>query len=209
MNKLPFFNIHTCDDHQIVTKGIITLLSEIEGVEYSFSNSKEELLKYLSNHKVDILILDINIKSQNMLYLIPEIKTLHPFLKIILFTNYNSGDVIKEVIKYEIHGFLDKTVTSEEFKKCIIHVQNDKKYLSYESKHDNFIKDKYEMFKDLTERELDVLKLLVKGMTNKQISDNLCISILTVQTHRKNMYQKLQLKGVNELVAFAYENNLY
>jgi DNA-binding CsgD family transcriptional regulator len=65
------------------------------------------------------------------------------------------------------------------------------------------------LLKELTDRELDVIKLLVGGNTNKQIADILCISVFTVQTHRKNIYQKLHLKGVNELVSFAYENNLY
>lgn len=203
------YSIHACDDHEIVTNGIMNVLSEIKNVNFSYSNSKENLLEHLKKHIINILILDINVKSQNMLTVIPDLKSLQQNLKVILFTNYNSGEILKEVLKYDINGFLDKTVSTKEFLTCIYAVLENKKYISYESKKNMFLKDKYELLQELTERELDVLKLLVKGKTNKQIADDLFISVLTVQTHRKNMYQKLQLKGVNELVSFAYENNLY
>jgi DNA-binding NarL/FixJ family response regulator len=204
-----FYSIHACDDHEIVTNGIMKVLSEIKTVTFSYSNSKEDLMEYLKIHPVNLLILDINVKSQNMLALLPDLKVIQPNLKVILFTNYNTGDILKEVLKHDIYGFLDKTVSSKELLTCLFSVLENKKYFSYESKKNFNYRDKYELLQELTERELDVLKLLVQGKTNKQIADDLFISILTVQTHRKNMYQKLQLKGVNELVSFAYENNLY
>jgi len=209
LNLIPSIKIHICDDHPIVIEGILTILSTLTHAKSTFSNSKEELLTFIKTNKIDLLFLDINVKSCNMLALIPKIRQIQPELKIILFTNYNSKEVIKEVVKYNIEAFLDKMASPDEILYCVATVMNEQKYLSFEKKSENFKKDNYQLLKELTDREIDILKLLVKGNTNKQIADVLCISVLTVQTHRKNIYQKLQLKGVNELVSFAYENNLY
>jgi DNA-binding CsgD family transcriptional regulator len=61
---------------------------------------------------------------------------------------------------------------------------------------------------ELTHREREIIKLLIDGFPNKKISDRLNISLATVQTHRRNIYKKLNLKGIGELIAFAYENNI-
>jgi DNA-binding NarL/FixJ family response regulator len=201
--------IHSCDDHHIVAEGIQSILKHIPNVELSTSNSKEGLLSHLKNEKVDILILDINVRSQNMIKMLPEIKALKPGVKILLFTNYSTNDIIKEVVRYDIDGFLEKTEAPSKIISCIKSLQAGKKHLTYQKNQVGTVKDSFELLNELTARELDIFKLLAGGKTNKQIADALFISILTVQTHRKRMYQKLGIKGINELITFAYENNLY
>jgi DNA-binding NarL/FixJ family response regulator len=209
LREETIISIHSCDDHHIVTEGLQALLKEVSNLIVSTSNSKEGLMNYLIKENADILMLDVNVMQQNMIHFIPEIKSIRPKIKVVLFTNYSTNEIIREAIKSDIAGFLEKSANEHEIKHCLNCIIAGKKYLSYQKGEGKYFKDNFEILNALTTRELEVLKLLVRGKTNKQIADELFISILTVQTHRKRMYQKLQLKGVNELVSFAYENNLY
>jgi DNA-binding NarL/FixJ family response regulator len=131
LNLPHSLKIHICDDHPIVIDGLVALLSAMEKAQVTYSNSKEALFNFIKQHKIDLLLLDINVKSCNMLVFVPEVRRLQPELKIILFTNYNSKEVIKEVVKYQIEGFLDKMVPSDVVLQCIHAVLNQQKYLSF------------------------------------------------------------------------------
>lgn len=200
--------IHSCDDHQIVSQGLKAVLCTLPFIEFSSSATPEELIQFLENNTTDVLILDINVSNTNMLSNIPEIKSMQPSMKIVLFTNYCSNQIIKEVVKHKIDGFMEKNASDDEIIDCITNIKVGKPHLPIQNKNQKIIRDNFELAKELTSRELEVLKLLIAGKTNKLISDELFISILTVQTHRKRIYQKLQIKGVNELIAFANQNDI-
>ena len=203
-------HIHVCDDHDLILKSIFNLLKDIPKIrKITESNSKKDLLDFIRKNPVEVLILDVNLKGENMLRSLPDIKKIRPESKLILLTTYDSPSIVKEAMDLDVDGFVSKNTNKEELTFCIEQVLEGKRYVSRERRKEFVFKDNFELLQQLTEREIEVLKCLTKGYTNKRIADELNISILTVQTHRKNMYSKLNLRGVNELVSFAYENNLY
>jgi DNA-binding NarL/FixJ family response regulator len=212
MNAEPTATIrlHICDDHELITSSVLHLLAAFgQASELTVSHSKRELIDFLTTNPVDVLILDINMHGENMLSHLGEVKNLRPEMKIVLLTTYDSPAIIKEAMDFGVEGFVSKNTNKEELTYCLEQVIQGNRYVSRERRKEFVFKDNFERLKQLTEREIEVLKCLTKGYTNKRIADELNISILTVQTHRKNMYSKLNLRGVNELVSFAYENNLY
>lgn len=202
--------IHVCDDHELITESISYLLKSIDFVEkVTYSNSKSQLFSFIKNNTVDVLILDINVSGDNMLINLPFIRKTRPETRVVILTTYDSSEFVKESIKKGAQGFVSKNTSKDELIFCFKQVLEGKRYVSRENRKEFVFKDNFELLNQLTDREIEVLKCLTKGYTNKRIADELNISVLTVQTHRKNMYSKLNLRGVNELVSFAYENNLY
>lgn len=203
-------DVHICDDHILITKSVRQILEESElTCNVTVSHSRNELFETLRDHHFDIIIMDLNIHGVDMMKEIDFILDQQHDSKLIVLSVYDSIQIIDDLMKKGVHGFLSKNVSPEEILECISVVLSNRKYISREHRKDNTFKDNFELLKILTEREVEVLKQLTKGYTNKKIATELSISINTVQTHRKNIYSKLELRGVNELVAFAYENNLY
>ncbi len=201
--------IHICDDHKIVTDGLAFILTQYDFIEsVTKSNNKQELITHLINEKIDILLLDININSCNMLEFWEVKEKSFPRVKIIVFSSYQNQKLIEKAMSVGAKAYLNKNTEVEEIIFAIKKVMNDDIYIS-KSDYKNFsIKDNFQLIESLTNREKDILILLAKGFTNQKIADTLFISILTVQTHRKKINKKLGLKGINELIAFVYENEL-
>jgi DNA-binding NarL/FixJ family response regulator len=203
-------HLHVCDDHELITESVTYLLKDVQAIKkITVSNRKAELFDFINKNPVDVLVLDINLMGENMLNNLPVIKKIRPDSRVVVLTTYNSPAIIKESMDLGVDGFVSKNTKKEELTYCIEQVLEGKRYVSRERRKEFVFKDNFELLNQLTEREIEVLKCLTKGYTNKRIADELNISVLTVQTHRKNMYSKLNLRGVNELVSFAYENNLY
>lgn len=207
---LKIRTVHICDDHQLITSSLSSIVKEINPLlKISASNNLADFISTIHSTKFDLILLDINVNGSDMLREIKKLKSLLTETKIIIITSYDSLAMVEESIQLGLKGFLNKNASESEIMSCINIVSKGGKYISRERRKEEVFKDNFELLKILTAREIDILKCLTKGLTNKMIADSLNISINTVQTHRKNIYAKLQIKGVNELVSFAYENNLY
>jgi len=201
--------LHICDDHELITSSLEIMLGDVDFINsITKSNCKEELLLCLAENNINILILDINVNGINMLEIIPQIKSGYPELKIILLTTYDSQYFKNAALQLNVNAYLFKNTQKEEVLHAINCVLNNKVYYSSGNFSAFQHKDNFELINELTKREIEILKYLAKGCSSQKIAEELSISIATVQTHRKNLKSKLNLKGTGEMITFLIENNL-
>ncbi|NJN43228.1 MAG: response regulator transcription factor [Flammeovirgaceae bacterium] len=198
------------DDHQIVLDGLNSLLDQDPAFEVmaSFSDS-EKAWSYLSHQAPDILLTDYSMEKLSGIELIRKVKTLHLGVKCVLLSMHDEPTVVKEAMKEGINGFLLKNVRQNELKEALRKIHSGLIYISAEITtqllHQQFLN---EVESDLTDRECEILKLITKEFSNKQIAEQLFISERTVETHRKNIYRKTGTTTLVGLVKFAYSKKL-
>lgn len=199
------------DDHVLFTAGLIRLFEEIEDVEViGTAKSGEEILEKIENLNPDIIIMDISFPSADGIQIGRRIKKLLPDVKIILLTMHKEAQFIKAALLPEISGYVLKDDAFEELLQAIKVVSSGGRYFS------SFVNEKLRELKEkgerisslLTPREREVLKLIARGLSNKEIAWELKLSLKTVDTHRTNLMQKLDLHSTAELVRYALEAGL-
>jgi DNA-binding NarL/FixJ family response regulator len=201
------------DDHQLLIEGVKIIIKEIENVEIIAEvNNSSDLLHFLSTSSADLVILDLNIPGKDGLKCLSIIKQRYPQIKVLILTSYNQPELIKEVKLMKADGFIVKNSSSSELKSAITQVLNGEKFFAKEKEQDEvsslyFVDDFLKKYQ-LTKREVDIIKLVCSGMTSKEIAGNLFLSEFTVNTHRKNIFRKLNVQNIAGLMNFAKENGL-
>lgn len=213
--------VHIADDHHILIDGIKAVLSSEDNIEVvGYSINGAEVLNWFKDNQADVLILDINMPK------IDGIEVLQYFMKndfkhkIIVLSSYDDAKLIKEVLKIGASGFLAKKCAAENIVEAINTVDSGKQYFSKsiqerllatfihkEVKNETPSQDGT-FFSNLTPREIEVLRLIARQNNSKEISKLLHISVNTVETHRKNLIQKLGVKNVVGLAIYAVKNNI-
>ena len=205
-------NLIIADDHMLFIDGVKLLLKdEIDMKIVEVANDGKELLDILPMHTADIVLLDINMPVLNGLETTRHIKQSHPHVKIIMLSTYNDDHLVEKAKTLGVNGYLLKTANKDELLQTIRLVYNGQACFPYRKPalknefdgNDNFLKQF-----NLTKREMEILQLLKNNYTNQQIADKLFLSIYTVETHRKNIMQKLDLKTPSVLMKFIVQNNL-
>lgn len=199
------------DDHAIVSDGLKSLLSGIS--EYhvvgSCSNGKEAL-SMLENVKIDIVLMDIDMPEMNGIEATKEIRKRFDQIKIIILTMHDEKSMINMMLEIGADGYLLKNSTKQELLTALEEVQLGKQHLSEEAS--TILKKKdgegSEVLSQLTEREIEILKLISEGYSNKEVGEKLFISHRTVDTHRTNLMQKLDVHNVAGLVRVAIQEGL-
>lgn len=207
------------DDHHLVSDGLKSIVEELEGFEIigTAENGKEGVL-LATNLSPDIVLMDIDMPIMNGLEATRRIKELKLSAKVIILTMHNESSLIKKVMDIGADGYLLKNADREEFHDALNTVSKGKSYFSSEvtrsllnpdQKPSNFAidPDSVQLAK-LTEREIDILKNIAEGFTNKEIGDKLFISHRTVDTHRTNLMKKLEVHNIAGLIKFAIKNGL-
>lgn len=202
------------DDHPLIADGVATMLKSETGISVvgSIKTGKEALV-YIENQLPDIILLDINLPDSNGLELCKTLKALHENVKIIMLSSINDGIIISQSLSYGADGYLLKDMERHELLKAIYAVLKGKIYVSA-SANEKLL----EVYKQssnqnsnskiiLTRREKEILNLLDKGFNGPQIADKLYISSYTVETHRKNLMQKLETSTTQMLLKKAREMN--
>jgi DNA-binding NarL/FixJ family response regulator len=207
------------DNHPVVHYGLSAMFANSNEIDVVGQvKDGKELLEVLNEKKPNILLLELNQVGVDIYRLLKQILVAHPSLRIVAFTSYNYFELMESIIELGIHGFLLKSASKEQITKAINSVVQGKKFLdervqltSNESSnlevvmnaHKNgFVLNKFK----LTSRERDVLILLTRGMSSKQVAASLHISGHTVESHKKNMLKKLKLKTLIDLIRFAIKN---
>ncbi|MEQ9468913.1 MAG: response regulator transcription factor [Ekhidna sp.] len=202
--------IFLTDDHAILLGGLIKILSAEDDLEVVGSaGSVRETLDLLTQKNVDLLITDYNLPDDDGLTLVRRVKQKYPDIKIIVLSMHDEAHLIKEILKEGINGYILKKDSHEELVSAVRAVKNDKVYLSSDV-NTMLMKglNGTEEQKLLTDREREILKLIAKEFTNKQMAEELFISERTVETHRKNIFRKTGTNNLVGLIKFAYANNL-
>jgi DNA-binding NarL/FixJ family response regulator len=207
------------DDHQLIFKGIQTLLDGLE--EYVLIMQPiqriKDLMPALHRLQPDLLLLDINLKGDNSLELLPEIKHSFPKIRVFILSTYTQNSVLEKAFDAGAEAFLTKDLTVEELLFAIekaspqkpfisdgISALNPEKYLKREQE----IADPFVLQFDISRREMEIIRFVIAGMTTDAIADVLFLSSHTVHTHRRNILKKLGLHSTTELVKWALNNNI-
>ncbi len=196
------------DDDALVLKSLEMIL-KAEGVDevYTSKNGKEALDIY-KNHEIDLVLQDIRLKDENGIDIASKVLEYDREAKIILLTTFKDEEYINKAIKVGVKGYILKDNIDSLFQ-SIQTVMAGNMVLDSEVIKDikllNQTKKSIEDF-DITERELDVIKLLAEGMNNKEISQSLYLSEGTVRNYISNLLDKLDLRDRSQIVVFYYKN---
>ena len=199
------------DDHPIVISGISGLLSDFDSVEITAKlTSGEMLLNYMEDHDADLILMDIFMPGITGVDLCKTIKQKHPKTIIIGMSSQSERSLVMQFIQNGGNGYILKSASFDEFKSCIEKAMQGEIVFSDEVKTiiSQPSSDDLNKIPSLSRREKDIVDLLSKGKSTQEIADELFLSFLTVQTHRRNILQKYKTKNVAELIAILLKNNL-
>lgn len=204
------------DDHKIVRDGIRSLLMDENDIKIlSEANDGKEVIKKLKTIPIDLVVMDVNMPEMNGIECTKKITADFPNVKVLALTMLNENQHIRNMIEAGAQGYILKNSGKEELLDAIFAVNEGQTYFSKETSESimqNLVQNK-DRTKDrksipLTEREIEVLKLIIKEYTNHEIANELFISIRTVDAHRRNLLEKTGARNAAGLVKYAYESNL-
>jgi DNA-binding NarL/FixJ family response regulator len=201
------------DDHQILSDGLKVILEkQPDFVVCGQVFEAEGVLPAIQALQPDLIVLDINLRGTNGIDIGRTILTHFPTVKVLIFTMYAQPKLLDETRRAGLHGYFLKDSNPTDIVKGIRVVLNggkafDKRVQSAEPPADLF-GDDFAQRLNLTFREVEIIRLIRDGLTNEQVAIRLHISPLTIKTHRKNVYTKLNLTNVADLVQFANRHGL-
>lgn len=204
-------NLLLVDDHAIVTDGLRSLLStdSMFDIKGEARNGKEalEMLSYL---KVDLVLMDIDMPQMNGIEALKVIRKEYDQVRVIILTMHDEKAMIKLLLDAGADGYLLKNSPKEDLIKAIEAVMAGQQHLSEEVNSVLLSSDKPQSgaLSQLTEREVEIVKLIAEGLSNKEIGEKLFISHRTVDTHRTNLMQKLGVHNIAGLVRLAIQEGL-
>jgi len=194
------------DDHPIVRDGLKSVLEMIPQFELVEVCSKgEQALQILSNHTVDVILADLRMSPMTGLELLRRVRTAHPSVQVIMFSSYEREEEIYQAFIEGAAGYLNKNETSDRLVRAITAAASGQRVFS---DHDIAICEERNRKKGLTSRESQVLEMLAKGLTNKEIGDVLCISHLTARNLVKRVCAKLDASDRTEATRIAIERGI-
>jgi len=195
------------DDHEMIRNGLAALLrDEPDILVVEFAQNGKEALEKCAYRQLDVVLMDIMMPIMNGVEATIAIKKEHPELRVLAVTINDEPRFIKEVLAAGASGYILKHSTKEEIVKAIKNVSEDRQYFSNDilSKiSDEFARGKMGAPPILTKKEQQVLKLIALEYTNQEIADSLKCGIRTVDTHKRNLIKKLEVKNVVGLVKYA------
>lgn len=202
-------NIIIADDHFLVLDGLELLLSTFNFVENTQrAINYAELKNQLGKECYDILLLDIHFGDYDGREIISEIKEQYSTMKIIALTSHDDIATIKSSTHAGFDGYLLKIDGRTEIEQALITVSNGEKYFSPKTQAAFFSAGTSVVNENLTPREIEILQLIVKEKTTKEIAENLCLSEKTIETHRGNIMLKLEVRNIAGMVRKAIMQGL-
>jgi DNA-binding NarL/FixJ family response regulator len=200
------------DDHTILRDGIVSLLQAEESFTVAgTAGNGYEVLDLVNKKEFDVCLLDISMPGLDGMETAKLVKKRKPGIKIIMLTTYNDPEIISELVHIGVSGYLLKNSDKQELVEAVHKVMKGRHYFSEEVENIILLglseKRSTEVI-TLTEREMEVMKLLAKEYTNDKIADALHISYRTVETHRKNIMQKTKAHNLAGLLKYAYGRGL-
>lgn len=203
------------DDHPIFRKGLVNLIEATPGMEVvAEAENGEQLLRLIDLYQPHVVVLDVNMPKIDGLTAATKIRFSYPDVKLVMLTMRNDEDVFNEAMDIGVNGYILKENAVEDVINSIEAVAAGQTYLS-PAVSGHLVQRSYQMPKKLpefvhalTDTELRIFRLVGQSKTSREISEQLFISIKTVENHRTNICKKLNLKGKNSLLKFALEHKL-
>lgn len=202
------------DDHAVVIDGLKMMLNTFEHLQVCFTTREgESVLDYLQQEDLDVLLMDIQMPGMNGIELCRQVTKIHPGVKVIAFSSFDDSSFVRQILRSGAKGYLLKNADKLTIVKAIEMVMDGESFLD-ESITKILLQESitgqrrsiYEV--PLTKREKEILRLIANGNSNQEIADKLFISLRTVETHRLNINQKLDVKNTAGLVREAIKRGL-
>lgn len=219
--ETAIIKVALADDHQLLVDGVKVLLNDHPAVEIAITAySGKELIEALKHQEVDIVMLDINMPEMDGVETIKILKKDFPKINTLILSTLDDTKLVRKMLKLGAMGYILKNTSREELIRAIETVNDgdyyftpkiQKKVLALPIKKEPKEKKSYNReghHASLTKRELEIIKLIAEEYTGPEIAKRLFISINTVETHRKNMVQKLGVKNTIGLVKYAIKHKL-
>ena len=204
------------DDQAIVRQGLKVMLEQDENIKVTqeAENGKEAITILEKNHLIDVILMDVRMPVMNGMEATRTIKSRWPEVKIIILTTFNDEQYAMETLKDGASGFLLKTADSKQLIRAVYSALNDGMPIHEDVTAKvipNLMKreeEKVEIPEYLTDRELAIIKRVGEGKTNKEIAEELFLSVGTVKNHISAILQKLELRDRTQLAIFAVKHHL-
>jgi len=207
-------SIMIADDHSMIREGLKSLL-ELDGDIYvsDEAGDGEECILKLREKIPDVLLLDINMPKMNGLEVLKRIKELRMDVRVLVLTVHNEVEYLLRAVEIGVDGYLLKDSDSDDLKKAIFAISRGESFIQPDliplmEKKMELKSDEERRLDTLTDREIEVLKLLSFGMFNKEIAEKLNISERTVKNHVSNIFKKIDVTDRTQAAVFSIRNKL-
>jgi DNA-binding NarL/FixJ family response regulator len=203
------------DDHRIFAQSLAVLLSQMGFLEVvEVVESGRAALDRLSQHSIDLVLSDLQMPQMTGIELTLHIRRRFPNTKVMMLSMVEDVNLIREALRAGVTGFGSKNIDKSELEKALKMIAKGEVYLSANIVHELSrvpAVNQTEVVPDLaqiSEREIEVLKLIAQELSTNQIAERLFVSVNTVETHRKNLFRKLGVKNALGLIKFALRHGL-
>lgn len=198
------------DDHKMILDGFKSILEredDIEIVEEALNG--KQVLDILKREDVDVAVLDISMPGLDGIETTREIKKKYPEVKVLVLTMHDQEKFIQELIEEGVYGYIVKNKGINTLVDAVKQIYDGKRYFG-DGILEKYLKTREKKYLNgitpLTKREKEVLSLIGEGLSTREISDSLHIAHSTVETHRRNLIDKLGVRGTKELIRYALKN---
>lgn len=196
------------DDHYMVVEGIRTLLQGEKSIEFiGHASNAASCLSFLKNQQPDVILMDISMPDRTGVELCREVRRMYPHVFVIGLSTFNQFTFIDAMMKNGASGYLLKNAGKKEIITAVTEVATGKLYMSDEVAA-TLKNEAHEKSPVLTRRENEILRMIANGHTNPAIADKLFLSLSTVDTHRKSLMRKLNIKNTALLIRYAMEHKI-
>ncbi|WP_207190435.1 response regulator [Galbibacter mesophilus] len=203
-------SIIIADDHPLLLKGLHDYLIEQKYNVIDSASDGNSAYNLIIKHQPDIAILDIEMPKMDGLEVALACKNNDIATKIVLITLHREPELVRRAKELNVDGYVLKEYAIEEIKNCLVHVAENKQYFSPAILKElkQFSREKDDVLSEITPSERKILRLIAKDKTNKEIAEMLFISVRTVEKHRSNIINKLDLPHkTNALLLWAKDHN--
>ena len=211
-------NLILVDDHSLIRAGVRALVQDIPGYAViGEANDGSQLLEMVERLAPDIVLLDISMKHTGGLEALQRLKLIRPQSKVLILSMHTDPALIMQALESGAHGYLLKDTTATELEQALHALRHNERYLSpaiahtvinqaliRSQKHPPEPADSH----NLTARQLEILRLIVRGKSTREIANGLGLSIKTIETHRSQIMKRLQIFDVAGLVLFAVREQI-
>jgi DNA-binding NarL/FixJ family response regulator len=210
-------NLLLVDDHSLIRAGVRALVLDLPGYAViGEANDGSQLLAMVEHLSPDIVLLDISMKQTGGLEALQQLKRVRPQSKVLILSMHTDPALIMQALESGAHGYLLKDTTATELAHALEALRNNERYLSPAIAHTvitqaltrNQPPPDPAGSHNLTARQLEILRLIVRGKSTREIANGLGLSVKTVETHRSQIMKRLQIYDVAGLVLFAVREQI-
>ncbi|MFW0755940.1 response regulator [Pseudomonas sp. H11T01] len=211
-------NLLLVDDHSLIRAGVRALVLDIPGYDViGEASDGAQLLEMVEKLCPDIILLDISMKHTGGLEALQRLKAVRPQSKVLILSMHTDPALIMQALESGAHGYLLKDTTANELEHALEALRNNERYLSPAIAHTVITQaltrvqrtqSEQAQTYNLTARQLEILRLIVRGKSTREIANGLGLSIKTVETHRSQIMKRLQIYDVAGLVLFAVREQI-